>query len=156
MTVAEHHFSPFSLTPNPMLLAGALTQVVKQAKIAVLGPTLPMLNPVRVAEEFAMLDTMTGGRVVAGLMRGTPNEYVTYNVNPEESRARFQEALALAAHGLDRAAALRLAGTALRIPRHLGMAAPGAEAASADLHVGLQPRIRRVRGARTMSGSASR
>ncbi len=57
VTVAEHHFSPFSLTPNPMLLAGALTQVVKRAKIAVLGPTLPMLNPVRVAEEFAMLDT---------------------------------------------------------------------------------------------------
>ncbi len=95
VTVAEHHFSPFSLTPNPMLLAGALTQVVKRAKIAVLGPTLPMLNPVRVAEEFAMLDTLTGGRVVAGLMRGTPNEYVTYNINPEESRARFQEALQL-------------------------------------------------------------
>ncbi|HEY7990591.1 MAG TPA: LLM class flavin-dependent oxidoreductase [Stellaceae bacterium] len=95
VTVAEHHFSPFSLTPNPMLLAGALTQVVKKAKIAVLGPTLPMLNPVRVAEEFAMLDTITGGRVVAGLMRGTPNEYVTYNVNPEESRSRFQEGLHL-------------------------------------------------------------
>jgi alkanesulfonate monooxygenase SsuD/methylene tetrahydromethanopterin reductase-like flavin-dependent oxidoreductase (luciferase family) len=95
VTVAEHHFSPFSLTPNPMLLAGALTQVVKKAKIAVLGPTLPMLNPVRVAEEFAMLDTITGGRVIAGLMRGTPNEYVTYNINPEESRARFQEALQL-------------------------------------------------------------
>jgi alkanesulfonate monooxygenase SsuD/methylene tetrahydromethanopterin reductase-like flavin-dependent oxidoreductase (luciferase family) len=95
VTVAEHHYSPFSLTPNPMLLAGALSQVVKRAKIAVLGPTLPMLNPVRVAEEFAMLDTLTGGRVIAGLMRGTPNEYVTYNVNPQESRERFQEALQL-------------------------------------------------------------
>jgi alkanesulfonate monooxygenase SsuD/methylene tetrahydromethanopterin reductase-like flavin-dependent oxidoreductase (luciferase family) len=42
-----------------------------------------------------MLDVMSGGRVIAGLMRGTPNEYVTYNVNPEESRARFQEALQL-------------------------------------------------------------
>jgi alkanesulfonate monooxygenase SsuD/methylene tetrahydromethanopterin reductase-like flavin-dependent oxidoreductase (luciferase family) len=95
VTVAEHHFSPFSLTPNPMLLAGALTQIVRKAKIAVLGPTVPMLNPVRVAEEFAILDTMTGGRVVAGLMRGTPNEYVTYNVNPQESRERFKEALEL-------------------------------------------------------------
>jgi alkanesulfonate monooxygenase SsuD/methylene tetrahydromethanopterin reductase-like flavin-dependent oxidoreductase (luciferase family) len=66
---------------------------VKRAKIAVLGPTIPILNPVRVAEEFAMLDTMTGGRVVAGMMRGTSNEYVTYNINPEESRARFAEAL---------------------------------------------------------------
>jgi alkanesulfonate monooxygenase SsuD/methylene tetrahydromethanopterin reductase-like flavin-dependent oxidoreductase (luciferase family) len=76
-----------------MVLAGALTQIVRRAKIAVLGPTLPILNPVRVAEELAMLDTMSGGRVVAGLMRGTPNEYVTYNFNPSESRARFAEAL---------------------------------------------------------------
>ena len=93
MTVAEHHYGPIGLTPNPMVFAGALTQVVKRAKIALLGPNVPVLNPVRVAEEYAMLDTMTGGRVVAGLMRGTPNEYVTYNTNPSESRARFEEAL---------------------------------------------------------------
>ena len=98
VTVAEHHFAPFSLTPNPMVFAGALTQVVKRAKIAVLGPILPMLNPVRVAEEFAMLDTMTGGRIVAGMLRGTPNEYVTYNINPSESRARFEEAFQLIRH----------------------------------------------------------
>ncbi|HXQ49946.1 MAG TPA: LLM class flavin-dependent oxidoreductase [Stellaceae bacterium] len=95
VTVAEHHYSAFSLTPNPMVMAGALTQVVKRAKIAVLGPTIPILNPVRVAEEFAMLDAMSGGRVVAGMMRGTPNEYVTYNINPSESRERFAEALHL-------------------------------------------------------------
>jgi alkanesulfonate monooxygenase SsuD/methylene tetrahydromethanopterin reductase-like flavin-dependent oxidoreductase (luciferase family) len=74
VTVAEHHYSGFSLTPNPMVMAGALSQIVRRAKIAVLGPTLPILNPVRVAEEIAMLDTMTGGRLVAGMMRGTPNE----------------------------------------------------------------------------------
>ncbi|MDH7796713.1 MULTISPECIES: LLM class flavin-dependent oxidoreductase [unclassified Beijerinckia] len=95
VTVAEHHYAPFSLTPNPMVMAGALTQVIKRAKIALLGADIPILNPVRVAEEFAMLDTMTGGRVVAGMLRGTPNEYVTYNINPAESRARFEEALQL-------------------------------------------------------------
>jgi alkanesulfonate monooxygenase SsuD/methylene tetrahydromethanopterin reductase-like flavin-dependent oxidoreductase (luciferase family) len=95
VTVAEHHYSGFSLTPNPMVLAGALTQVVKRAKIALLGPTVPILNPVRVAEEYAMLDNLTGGRIVAGLLRGTPNEYVTYNINPAESRDRFEEALSL-------------------------------------------------------------
>jgi alkanesulfonate monooxygenase SsuD/methylene tetrahydromethanopterin reductase-like flavin-dependent oxidoreductase (luciferase family) len=95
VTTAEHHFSAFSLTPNPMVMAGALTQVVKRAKIAVLGPTIPILNPVRVAEEFAMLDTMSGGRLIAGMLRGTPNEYVTYNINPDESRGRFAEALHL-------------------------------------------------------------
>jgi len=93
VTVAEHHYTSFSMTPNPMIFAGALSQVVKRAKIAVLGPTLPVLNPVRVAEELAMLDAMTNGRVIAGMMRGTPNEYVTYNFNPSESRARFAEAL---------------------------------------------------------------
>ncbi|HLH78272.1 MAG TPA: LLM class flavin-dependent oxidoreductase [Candidatus Binataceae bacterium] len=91
VSVAEHHFAPLSLTPNPMVLAGALTQVVRRARIAILGPTLPILNPIRVAEEFAMLDTMSGGRIIAGLMRGTPNEYVTYTINPAESRERFQE-----------------------------------------------------------------
>jgi len=95
VSVAEHHFAPFSLNPNPMVMAGALTQVVKNAKIALLGPDIPILNPLRVAEEFAMLDTMTNGRVVAGLMRGTPNEYMTYNINPAESRGRFMEALEL-------------------------------------------------------------
>ena len=95
MTVAEHHYAPFSLTPNPMVMAGALTQRVKRAKIALLGANIPILNPVRVAEEFAMLDTMTGGRVVAGMLRGTSNEYVTYNTNPAESRERFEEAMEL-------------------------------------------------------------
>jgi len=95
VTLAEHHFAPFSLTPNPMVMAGALTQRVKKAKIALLGVNIPTLNPVRVAEEFAMLDTMTNGRVVAGMLRGTSNEYVTYNTNPAESRERFQEAMQL-------------------------------------------------------------
>ena len=98
VTLAEHHFGPVGLTPNPMVFAAALSEVVKRAKIAILGSNIPMLNPVRVAEEYAMLDTLTNGRVVAGLIRGTPNEYVTYNVNPAESRARFEEALQLIRH----------------------------------------------------------
>jgi alkanesulfonate monooxygenase SsuD/methylene tetrahydromethanopterin reductase-like flavin-dependent oxidoreductase (luciferase family) len=95
VTVAEHHFAPMSLTPNPMVMAGALTQRVKNARIALLGSNIPILNPVRVAEEFAMLDALTGGRVVAGMLRGTSNEYVTYATNPAESRERFEEALEL-------------------------------------------------------------
>jgi len=98
VTAAEHHFAPMSLTPNPMILAGALTQRVKRAKIALLGANIPILSPVRVAEEFAMLDTMTGGRIIAGMLRGTSNEYVTYGINPAESRERFEEALDLIVH----------------------------------------------------------
>jgi len=95
VTVAEHHFAPFSMTPNPCVMAAALTNVVKRAKVAILGPIIPILDPVRVAEEMAMIDTLTNGRVIAGLMRGSPNEYVTYNTNASESRERFEEALEL-------------------------------------------------------------
>lgn len=95
VTVAEHHFAPMSLTPNPALFAGALTQRVKRAKIAVLGATVPILNPIRVAEEFSMLDSLSSGRLVAGMLRGTSNEYVTYGINPSESRERFEEAMDL-------------------------------------------------------------
>jgi alkanesulfonate monooxygenase SsuD/methylene tetrahydromethanopterin reductase-like flavin-dependent oxidoreductase (luciferase family) len=95
VTVAEHHYAPMSMTPNPMVMAGALTQRVRRAKIALLGASIPILNPVRVAEELAMLDVMTGGRVVAGMLRGTSNEYVTYATNPAETRVRFEEALTL-------------------------------------------------------------
>jgi alkanesulfonate monooxygenase SsuD/methylene tetrahydromethanopterin reductase-like flavin-dependent oxidoreductase (luciferase family) len=91
VTLAEHHFAPMSLTPNPMVMAGALTQRVKRARIALLGANIPIQNPVRVAEEFAMLDTMTGGRVIAGMLRGTPNEFVTYGTNPGETRALYEE-----------------------------------------------------------------
>jgi alkanesulfonate monooxygenase SsuD/methylene tetrahydromethanopterin reductase-like flavin-dependent oxidoreductase (luciferase family) len=95
VTMAEHHYAPFSMTPNPMIMAGAVAQRVHQAKIALLGPTIPILNPVRVAEEFSMVDNLSHGRLVAGMLRGTANEYTTYNVNPAESRERFAEALAL-------------------------------------------------------------
>ncbi len=98
VTVAEHHYAPICLTPNPLVMAGALSQRVKRARIAVLGADIPILNPVRVAEEFAMLDVMTGGRIVAGLLRGIPTEYLTYGVNVDESRERFEEALALMIH----------------------------------------------------------
>jgi len=95
VSLAEHHFAPLSLTPNPMVMAAAVTQRVKHAKIALLGMNIPTINPVRTAEEFAMVDVLSNGRVIAGMLRGTSNEYVTYNTNPSESRERFREALEL-------------------------------------------------------------
>ncbi len=98
VSVAEHHYSPNQLSPNPLLLAAALSQRLEHATVALMGPTLPLLNPVRVAEEVAMLDNLTGGRLVAGFLRGTPNEFLTYGTNPEETRARFDEAMELILH----------------------------------------------------------
>jgi alkanesulfonate monooxygenase SsuD/methylene tetrahydromethanopterin reductase-like flavin-dependent oxidoreductase (luciferase family) len=95
VSVSEHHYAPGIMSPNALVWAGALTQVVKRAKIALLGPIVSVNNPVRLAEEIAMLDMISGGRVVVFLLRGTPNEFNTYHVNPSETRERAQEAIKL-------------------------------------------------------------
>ncbi len=91
----EHHYSPYGLNPNPNLIASALAMRTDRAKIAVMGNLLPLLNPVRVAEEYAMIDVMSGGRLIAGFLRGIPHEYIGYNVPPDESRSRLREATEL-------------------------------------------------------------
>lgn len=98
VSVSEHHYSPRILAPSPMIYAGAMTEVIKRAKIAVLGPLLPLSNPVRVAEELAMLDAMSDGRVIVLFLRGTANEILTYRNNPDEARAVTQEGIDLILH----------------------------------------------------------
>ena len=97
---SEHHYMPALQTANPTIFAAALTRVVKRARIAILGPLVSMTNPVRTAEELAMLDQLSGGRLVALFLRGTPNEFLAYGVNPEETRARTQEASELIVRAL--------------------------------------------------------
>ena len=89
---AEHHYSPGSLASNVSVVAAAITQRTRKARVCIMGALLPLNNPVRVAEEYALVDTMSGGRLVAGLLRGAPYEYLVYNVSPSESRSRFEEA----------------------------------------------------------------
>ena len=91
----EHHMSPYGLMANPNLVAAALVPRTSKAFLAVMGQLVPLLNPIRVAEEYAMLDVMSGGRLVAGLLRGIPHEYVAYNVAPDESFGRLNEAIDL-------------------------------------------------------------
>src|SRR3954471_6283093 len=67
--VNEHHQNAYGLMPSPNLIAAALTQRTQKCKIAVIGNALPMYNPpLRVAEEFAMLDVLSGGRLIAGMV----------------------------------------------------------------------------------------
>ena len=91
----EHHFSPYGLMTNCNLIGAALTQRTSKIKLAMTGNLVPLLNPIRVAEEYAMLDVMSGGRLIAGFMRGIPHEYVAYNMAPDESRERLAEATEL-------------------------------------------------------------
>jgi len=92
---AEHHYSPGSLAPNVDVVAAAISQRAKRARVCIMGALVPLNNPVRIAEEYALIDTLTGGRLVAGLLRGAPYEYLVYNVPPAESRSRFEEGFEL-------------------------------------------------------------
>jgi alkanesulfonate monooxygenase SsuD/methylene tetrahydromethanopterin reductase-like flavin-dependent oxidoreductase (luciferase family) len=96
VVVNEHHQNAYGLMPSPNLMAAALTQRTERVRICVLGNALPLYNPpTRVAEEMAMLDVLSGGRLIAGLVVGGGPEFYSYNVDPTEARPRFREAVEL-------------------------------------------------------------
>jgi len=94
--VNEHHQNAYGNMPSPNLMAAALARRTSRVKIAVVGNALPLYNPpIRVAEEYAMLDVISGGRLIAGMVIGGGPEYYSYGINPTEARERFAEALEL-------------------------------------------------------------
>jgi alkanesulfonate monooxygenase SsuD/methylene tetrahydromethanopterin reductase-like flavin-dependent oxidoreductase (luciferase family) len=95
VSLSEHHYSPRILTPSPVVAAANVAAQVKNIKIALLGPIVPQSNPIRVAEELAMVDTMSQGRLVVGLLRGTTNEYLSFDLNPAEGREKTDEGMEL-------------------------------------------------------------
>jgi alkanesulfonate monooxygenase SsuD/methylene tetrahydromethanopterin reductase-like flavin-dependent oxidoreductase (luciferase family) len=95
LAVSEHHYFPSLLGPNPNLVAAVLANRYPTVGIAVLGAVLPQVNPIRVAEEYATIDALSGGRLIAGMFRGLPNEYLAYGTNPREAREMFDEAFEL-------------------------------------------------------------
>jgi alkanesulfonate monooxygenase SsuD/methylene tetrahydromethanopterin reductase-like flavin-dependent oxidoreductase (luciferase family) len=93
IAVNEHHQSAYGLMPSPNLMAAALARRTEKARIMVLGNAIGIRgNPLRVAEEIAMLDHLTHGRIVSGFVRGIGWEYYAHSVNPTRSRDRFNEA----------------------------------------------------------------
>lgn len=91
--VNEHHQTAYGMMPVPGVLAGALSRKIKRGKLAILGRALPLVNnPLTIAEEYAILDNITRGRVIAGFVRGIGAEYHSMGVNPAESNPRFVEA----------------------------------------------------------------
>jgi alkanesulfonate monooxygenase SsuD/methylene tetrahydromethanopterin reductase-like flavin-dependent oxidoreductase (luciferase family) len=92
--LAEHHFSRYGLASSPMVLAATLAAHTKKIRLgsAVLLPSLH--NPVRLAEETATVDSLSGGRLDVGFGRGTDGyEFTGYNVDWEESQGRFRECI---------------------------------------------------------------
>ena len=93
IAVNEHHQTAYGMMPAPDLIASALIQRTKKVKIAILGRALPLVNnPVNIAEEFAMLDNLSKGRIITGFVRGIGNEYHSTGINPYFSHERYQEA----------------------------------------------------------------
>jgi alkanesulfonate monooxygenase SsuD/methylene tetrahydromethanopterin reductase-like flavin-dependent oxidoreductase (luciferase family) len=91
--VNEHHQNAYGLMPSPNIMAAALTRRTQRAKIAILGNALPLRDhPLRVAEEVAMMDVISGGRIISGFVRGLGVEHFTFNLPPNHSRERFFEA----------------------------------------------------------------
>ena len=88
----EHHCSPYGLMNSPNLMAASAAQRTKNLKLMIYGNLLPLHEPLRLAEELAMLDCLSNGRLISGFARGIPREYQVHNVPLSDSRARFEEA----------------------------------------------------------------
>ena len=70
--VNEHHQNGYGLMPSPNIIAATLARRTSKAALVVLGNSIALYNPpIRVAEEFAMLDVLSGGRLIAGFPVGT-------------------------------------------------------------------------------------
>ena len=91
--VNEHHQTCYGTMPAPNIMAAALARRTSRAKIAILGNAICLRNhPLRVAEEVAMLDVITKGRIISGFVRGVGDEYTAFSMDPTTSRDRFYEA----------------------------------------------------------------
>jgi alkanesulfonate monooxygenase SsuD/methylene tetrahydromethanopterin reductase-like flavin-dependent oxidoreductase (luciferase family) len=91
--VNEHHQTAYGMMPSPIVTASALARRTTRVKICILGSALPLRqHPLTIAEEHAMIDNITEGRLISGFVRGIGAEYHVFGVNPTESHDRFHEA----------------------------------------------------------------
>jgi len=90
--INEHHSTPSCVDVGVNMTAAILARTTRRAKILLLGNILPVEdNPVRLAEELAMADLISGGRVLSGFVRGIGVETWWSNTNPVHNRGRFEE-----------------------------------------------------------------
>jgi len=91
--INEHHNNPLCMMPSVNVIGSVLARTTSRGRIVFLGNVLPIHeNPLRVAEEIAMIDILSGGRVVCGFVRGIGQESLATNTNPVYNRERFDEA----------------------------------------------------------------
>src|SRR4051812_35002346 len=91
--LAEHHLSGYGLLPSPNLILAALSARTERLRLGNMVSVLPFYLPLRLAEEIAMLDHLTHGRLNVGIGSGVPREFARYGVSFEEAKARFYESV---------------------------------------------------------------
>jgi alkanesulfonate monooxygenase SsuD/methylene tetrahydromethanopterin reductase-like flavin-dependent oxidoreductase (luciferase family) len=112
--VTEHHGTPLSVCPSPNLFLAALSQRTTTMRIGALVHVLPMYEPLRLAEEIAVLDQLTGGRLDMGVGSGvSPYELGYFGLDAGQARARYAETLTAVTQALA-TGRMRHTGTLLR------------------------------------------
>ena len=145
----EHHLIPTAPAPSPNLLIAAAARTTSRIRFASMVNILPFRHPLLVAEEAAMLDNLTDGRLDMGLGRGLrPPEFAAFGVDQQQSREMFLEFV--------RHHPARLGRRELRAPRQVldgaqGRAAVAAAGATAAPAV---PGQRAERGVAALGGAA--
>lgn len=92
----EEHFYSFGICPSPQLFLTALARETSRIRLGTSISLLPFENPLRKAEDFAMLDILSNGRLNFGVGRGIIQKHFDgFGVKPQESRARYEESLAI-------------------------------------------------------------
>ncbi len=92
--VNEHHQNGYGIMPSPNIIAAGLARRTSKAALCVIGNSLALYNPpIRIAEEFAMLDCISGGRLIAGFPVGTSMDTnFCYGQIPSLTRDKYNEA----------------------------------------------------------------
>lgn len=114
---AEHHFAGYALVPDCLMMAAAAARETRRIRLGAGVVVLPFQHhPIRVVEQAAMVDCLSGGRLELGLGRGyQPHEFLGFGVKLEESQARFDQSL-----GVVRQALAQLDGLSYSTPLFQG------------------------------------
>ena len=94
--IAEHHFSRVGICPSPLMILTAIAAKTSRIRLGTAICIMPFHNPVHLAEQAALLDVLSGGRLELGVGRGSqPREFQGFNASPSESRGRLKEGVEL-------------------------------------------------------------
>ena len=93
VAVNEHHQNAYGLMPSPVVMASSLARRTEKCKLAILGNAFALReHPLTLAEEHAMIDCITAGRLITGFVRGIGAEFYSLAANPTLSHERHMEA----------------------------------------------------------------